>query len=103
MLRYQFKYITFAVEDASNFRLMVELPSKIYVDDGYVKRWLKNQSDHALCNEATDEIMEYLRTLNIQCCWIYPKVIAKDKDLITFGAKGALLDTKVVVRIGRVI
>jgi hypothetical protein len=98
MLQYQFDYITFRTSMRA-VNILIPLPFKIYTDDGYVKNWLITAQSRYFSNEATDDIIEYLKTLEINCSWVYPSIITHEETLIKFSARGIVSNTKIRVSI----
>ncbi len=98
-MQYKIEYITFKCHNNDKVSLMVPLPEKLYPYDNYVKNWLKGNQASLFCTDATTDIIEYLETLKIGCCYIYPEIIRKEKGLIVMSATGALLNTAIDIKI----
>ena len=98
MLQYQFDYITFRTSMKA-VNVLIPLPLKIYTDDGYVENWLITPQNRYFSNQATDDIINYLKTLEINCTWVYPSIISYEETLIKFSARGIVSNTKIKVSI----
>jgi hypothetical protein len=60
-----------------------------------IKKRVTFDKSRYFSNEATDDIIEYLKTLEINCSWVYPSITTHEETLIKFSARGIVSNTKI--------